>query len=110
MLRLADSPAHVQTWRILTTPPLSGEENMAFDLRTLDAVQNGVQAPTLRFFRWSEPTVSYGKHQSVEPILSQIPADWAVVQRPTGGGLDVLAGLCTAFPPASARSISRIAG
>ena len=81
------SDVQTQTWRILTTPAWSGEENMTYDLRTIQAVQEGQLPPTLRFFRWSEPTVSYGKHQSPNDLYLKIPADWAAIQRPTGGGM-----------------------
>src|SRR5437870_2115768 len=56
------------SWRILSTPPWTGEENMVYDGETLRAVGEGLAAPTLRFFRWSEPTVSFGRLQNENAI------------------------------------------
>jgi len=60
---------------------------MLRDAETLISVENGEKPPTLRFFRFREPTMSYGrlqKHEDVEPLR---PEGWAIVQRPTGGGV-----------------------
>jgi len=65
---------------------MSGEANMRFDRDTLTAVEQGAE-PTLRFFRFSEPTVTYGRLQTTEGIRSLVPDGWPVVQRPTGGGI-----------------------
>ncbi|HJM38995.1 MAG TPA: biotin/lipoate A/B protein ligase family protein [Planctomycetota bacterium] len=71
------------TARLLLDPPLDGALNMARDealleLRTL---------PTLRFYRWSKPTLSLGYFQKA----SDLPLDAArargceIVRRTTGG-------------------------
>src|SRR4051794_8387098 len=82
----AGTLTQTSAWRMLTTPPLSGAENMAYDLATLRKVQEG-QSPTLRFFRFRQPTLSYGRHQSLETTKPLAPSGWDVVQRPTGGGI-----------------------
>lgn len=72
---------------------------MAYDLETLRRAQEENGPPVLRFFRWNQPTVSYGRHQRFIDIHSFVPAGWEVVQRPTGGGLvyhkdDLCVSLC----------------
>jgi lipoate-protein ligase A len=84
----APAPGPVRTtWRILTTAPMSGEDNMAFDRKTLGELQQPQAAPVFRLFRWKRPTLSYGRHQDIATIRSKIPPGWDVVQRPTGGGI-----------------------
>jgi lipoate-protein ligase A len=60
---------------------------MRVDVDLLNGVERGVLSPTLRFFRFKEPTVSYGRLQKLADIAPLVPAGWDVVQRPTGGGL-----------------------
>jgi lipoate-protein ligase A len=74
-------------WQFIHTPPLTGAENMLYDLNSLHKVQDPTGSPIVRFFRWIRPTVSYGKHQSLEKFRSLIPEGWDTVQRPTGGGI-----------------------
>lgn len=75
-------------WRILTTPSMSGQANMDFDRQTLARAQENLDASAvLRFFRFHQPTVSFGRLQKREDIQSLIPPDWPAVQRPTGGGI-----------------------
>jgi lipoyl(octanoyl) transferase len=75
------------TWQFTATTPWPGQANMDADRQTLSAVAEGRQPPTLRFFRWSEPTVSYGRLQPLETVRTLAPAGWPLVQRPTGGGI-----------------------
>jgi lipoate-protein ligase A len=72
-------------WAIVSTPPLSGRENMATDVQTLRRLHEEQGGPLLRFFRWNRPTVSYGRLQRREQI--SIPDGWDTIQRPTGGGV-----------------------
>src|SRR5438552_4121910 len=81
------SDVRIQTWRILSTPPLSGEENMRYDAELLKSVEEGSHPPTLRLFRFKERTVSFGRLQKLMDISPLVPSGWDVVQRPTGGGL-----------------------
>ena len=74
-------------WRILTTSPMTGLENMAYDVATLEKVVRGEAPPALRFFRWSRPTLSYGRLQLLNSIRHLTPKGWDTVQRPTGGGV-----------------------
>ncbi len=72
--------------RLIIDPPQSGPWNMAVDETLLwDAVENGIA--TLRFYQWSEPTLSLGYFQRYAD-RAQHPAsrDCAVVRRQTGGG------------------------
>lgn len=74
-------------WRVLSTPPMTGEANMAFDRETLAAIESGDTPPTLRFFRFSKPTLTYGRLQTLPSLSSLVPPNWPAVQRPTGGGI-----------------------
>jgi lipoate-protein ligase A len=71
---------------IFETEPHSGAWNMAVDEALLEtAIATGIA--TLRWYRWSEPTVSIGYFQKSselmdDPVLSRLPA----VRRLSGGG------------------------
>jgi lipoate-protein ligase A len=66
---------------------MSGEDNMRLDAECLTGVEQGHVPATLRFFRFKKPTLSYGRLQKFDDILPLVPAGWASVQRPTGGGI-----------------------
>lgn len=72
--------------RLIIDPPASGAWNMAVDQAILEtADQTGLI--TLRFYRWSEPTLSLGYFQNYldrnqHPISEKCP----LVRRRTGGG------------------------
>jgi len=66
---------------------MSGEENMRQDIQTLAGVERGEIPPTVRFFRFAEPTVTFGRLQKPKDIAPLSPQGWELVQRPTGGGL-----------------------
>lgn len=72
--------------RLIIDPPLSGPWNMGVDEALLmDAVENSV--PTLRFYQWSEPTLSLGYFQRYEDREQHAASlDCAVVRRQSGGG------------------------
>jgi lipoate-protein ligase A len=72
--------------RLIIDPPLPGHWNMAVDEALLiDAVENGVA--TLRFYQWSEPTLSLGYFQQYDDRDSHAASrDCAVVRRQSGGG------------------------
>ncbi len=73
--------------RLLIDPPLDGPANMARDEALLDAVGAPRCPATLRFYRWSEPTISLGYFQpyaDLESVRGQGRFD--VVRRTTGGG------------------------
>jgi lipoate-protein ligase A len=60
---------------------------MQFDADTLGGVSHDTVKPTLRFFRFKNRTVSYGRLQKPDLVDSQIPYGWETVRRPTGGGI-----------------------
>jgi len=72
--------------RLIINPPASGPWNMAVDeALLLDAAENGVA--TLRFYQWSEPTLSLGYFQRYADRYQHAPSrDCAIVRRQTGGG------------------------
>lgn len=74
--------------RLIIDPPLSGPENMARDEALLECVSSGESPPTLRFYRWSPPTISLGYFQKFDEY-DHLPAPAGVlsmVRRTTGGG------------------------
>lgn len=74
-------------WMTLLTPPLSGAENMALD-EALLARARRENAAVFRAYSWSEPTLSFGRNQSVAGAYDASRArehGVAVVRRPTGG-------------------------
>lgn len=74
--------------RVLIDGPRGGAENMAVDEAILGAVDSGEAPATLRFYRWSEPTISLGYFQKVSEWQNQeepVP-QLAMVRRQTGGG------------------------
>src|SRR5262245_39757909 len=71
--------------RLLSTAVASGAANMAMDETLLtSALERGVAS--LRFYRWSVPTLSLGYFQPHSEALADpnlVGVDW--VRRPTGG-------------------------
>lgn len=74
--------------RLLIDPPLEGAENMGRDEALLEGVGRYDTPPTLRLYRWNQPTISLGYFQPYDefrrlpPPAGRLP----VVRRPTGGG------------------------
>ena len=60
---------------------------MRLDAECLKGIEQDQLPPSLRFFRFSEPTLSYGRLQKHDDVARLIPDGWATVQRPTGGGI-----------------------
>jgi len=74
------------TWRILRDPAVGGAWNMAVDVALARHLENG--HGILRLYRWSRPTLSFGRNQKArdryDPFaLRSLGVD--VVRRPTGG-------------------------
>jgi len=70
---------------LLLDPPAAGAWNMAVDEALLEAAAEG--QGTLRFYRWSEPTLSLGYFQQYADRRQHEPSrQCAVVRRPSGGG------------------------
>jgi lipoate-protein ligase A len=78
-------PARISRWQLLDTGARAGDWNMALDRVLLDAVT--ADAPVLRFYSWSAPTLSFGRMQRVPAELLRRCAELGVmaVRRPTGG-------------------------
>ncbi len=74
--------------RLIIHPPTPGADNMAIDEAILTTVNDGKAPATLRFYQWSQPTISLGYFQKFEEFTSQDPtiANLPVVRRQTGGG------------------------
>ena len=74
-------------WSLLLTPPLTGAENMALDEALLERASASGSA-VMRVYTWSEPTISFGRHQAARGTYDPGRArarGIAVVRRPTGG-------------------------
>ena len=82
--------------RLLPSLTLSGAEQMALDALLLEQCwTQGQKQPVLRFYLWSRPSLSLGKHQQ------DIPESWLslartgqldLLRRPSGGGAVLHAG------------------
>jgi len=74
------------TMRLIIDAPATGSWNMAVDQAVLETADETGQ-PTLRFYQWSEPTLSLGYFQSVHD-RGQHPASQRcpLVRRASGGG------------------------
>lgn len=77
----------VSNWRVLVNAPLSGALNMAIDEALMRrAAQSG--EGVFRIYRWSNPTLTLGRHQrareAFDPQLAA-PLDVRLVRRMTGG-------------------------
>lgn len=72
--------------RLIVDPPARGSWNMAVD----EAILRGTDAakiPTLRFYQWSEPTLSLGYFQKYEDRRQhEASRECACVRRASGGG------------------------
>jgi lipoate-protein ligase A len=72
--------------RIIHDPPASGTWNMAIDEMMLETVAASGQ-PLLRFYEWSEPTLSLGYFQAIADRHQHAASlSCAAVRRSTGGG------------------------
>jgi len=100
-------------------PPctLPGAWQMAIDAWLLDRIVQGERCgPLLRFYRWSQPTLSLGKHQrAIEERWLQLAREGrlALVRRPTGGsavlhGGDLTYALLWPDPPRQRREAYRL--
>jgi len=81
-------PLMHELYRFLNTHVQDAAMNMAIDESVLIHHLNGESPPTLRVFRWSQPSISLGRFQSVEKeIVSELcqQRGVALVRRPTGG-------------------------
>lgn len=78
--------ASISVARLIIDEPASGPWNMAVDAAILQSLQPD-DPPTLRFYRWSRPTLSLGYFQSLsERARHPESKSIDVVRRATGGG------------------------
>ena len=79
-------PSDPRVGRLISIATAGAAENMATDQAILDSVtQSGV--PVLRFYQWSEPTLSLGYFQRVAARSEHARSDGIrCVRRTTGGG------------------------
>lgn len=75
-------------WRlIIDEAPRTGAANMAIDQAIAESTARGESPTTLRFYRWSPPAISLGRHQPASDI--DLDAAYArgydLVRRTTGG-------------------------
>ena len=98
-----------QQWGLLPSLQAGGDEQMQRDCWMLDqlamAAGDGPQA-LLRFYRWSEPTLSLGHHQNAPDTAAA--SGLPVVRRPSGGaavlhGGDLCYAIALAQPPRGGR-------
>lgn len=75
------------TWRLIFSPAADGATQMAVDEAIWRAVAAGRALPTLRFYAWSPPCLSLGRHQPLEQVnrAALQEAGYGLVRRPTGG-------------------------
>ena len=77
-----------QPYRFLNTHVQSAAMNMAIDEAVLLHSLRGEAPPTLRVFRWTVPSISLGRFQSVEREIAREVCEQReveLVRRPTGG-------------------------
>ncbi len=80
------TPSAPQSCRLIVDGPSGGAWQMAVDEVLLESAAEGGPA-TLRFYQWSEPTLSLGYFQPYFARRKHIPSrDCPVVRRQTGGG------------------------
>jgi lipoyl(octanoyl) transferase len=85
--RRLNEEATVVPIRLIVDPPASGAWNMSVDEALMHSVANGVCPDTLRFYQWSEPTLSLGYFQKLEDRGRHSASVLCpVVRRSSGGG------------------------
>ncbi len=76
------------TWFLIDSGSDNGPRNMAVDEALLDSMKQSAARPVLRFYTWSQPTISVGYFQNV---FEDFDLDacrqrgWPLVRRLTGG-------------------------
>ncbi|MET3682571.1 lipoate-protein ligase A [Alkalibacillus flavidus] len=77
-----------EEWRLIDTRDYDAATNMALDECLLKWVNDNKIGPTIRFYAWSEPSLSIGQFQNVESSIdlsSLEKYDCQLVRRLTGG-------------------------
>jgi len=76
----------MNAWRLVASPSGAGDWNMAVDAALIDSVVDSGTC-CLRFYSWSEPTVSLGYFQAhADRETHAASRVCPLVRRPTGGG------------------------
>jgi lipoyl(octanoyl) transferase len=85
-LKLSSKHGNSIVGRMIVDEPAAGSWNMAVDAAILEHIATQ-DAPTLRFYRWSKPTLSLGYFQSAaDRTLHASSGGIDLVRRTTGGG------------------------
>jgi lipoate-protein ligase A len=74
-------------WRLLDSGALDGAEQMALDSGLMDRARQTGET-VLRVYRWTRPTLSFGRHETVAGHFDRArlaAAGVDAVRRPTGG-------------------------
>src|SRR5258708_11219032 len=77
-----------EQYRFIQTEPLDAGLNMAIDESMHLHHREGAVPPTLRVFRWEQPSISLGRFQSIEREIDTERCHQlgvALARRPTGG-------------------------
>jgi lipoate-protein ligase A len=77
-----------KSWRLIDSGPGSGPWNLALDEAIFRSVQRGQSPPTLRLYRWSEPSLSIGYAQDRDRDVDRAACrarGIEVIRRVTGG-------------------------
>jgi lipoate---protein ligase len=77
------------TWEVIPPSPFRAHMHMALDEVLLTQVIAGARPPTMRLWRWIEPALVIGSHQSVMNEIDQRAASqlgFVVTRRMSGGG------------------------
>src|SRR2546421_118466 len=83
---ISDNLRRPISWRFVVDPPADGAWTMAVDEALLEATERDGLA-TIRFYEWSEPTLSLGYFQAhAERRLHTASAACTLVRRTSGGG------------------------
>ncbi|MDQ6773585.1 MAG: lipoate--protein ligase family protein [Candidatus Dormibacteraeota bacterium] len=76
-------------WQVVLSPALSTHLEMALDEVLLGRLAGGRRGPTLRLWKWAEPTLIIGSHQVVANEVDAAEAarlGFTVTRRMSGGG------------------------
>jgi lipoate-protein ligase A len=74
-------------WRLLDSGALDGAEQMALDSGLMDRARQTGET-VLRVYRWTRPTLSFGRHETIAGHFDRarlVAAGIDAVRRPTGG-------------------------
>jgi lipoate-protein ligase A len=79
-----------KVWRLIIDEPLPASTNMAVDEALFRLCSNGKAKyfPTIRFYQWQSPTLSFGSSQKIEHAVDAEycrKKGYAIIRRPTGG-------------------------